>query len=189
MIRDEEFLPSIESDQMMYAFNDVVEEFKACREFLLKLTSNLSEAEFFWNAKNDNRAYASIAQHLGHIALTEKEVGKKAEINFSFRLDMFDDLFHETESALSQSELPNQADLITYVHEIHECFLDEIRYYKKADLLFALVNHNYKHIYEICNLLRLMDRHNIYSNLRPESSRIECINKDVPLFKLPMYAN
>ena len=189
MTRDEEFLPSIESDQMMYAFNDVIEEFKACRKFLAKLTSNLTETEFFWNPQKDNFTYASIAQHMGHIALTEKEVGKKAEINFSFRLDMFDDLFQETESALNQNELPSRTDLITYAHEIHECFLDEIRYYKKADLLFALVNHNYKHIYEICNLLRMMEKDNIYTKLRPESSRIECINKDVPYFKLPIYAN
>ena len=39
MLRDEELLSSIESEQMMYAFNDLIEEFKACRKFLADLIS------------------------------------------------------------------------------------------------------------------------------------------------------
>ena len=47
MLRDEELLSSIESEQMMYAFNDLIEEFKACRTFLTEITLNISESEFF----------------------------------------------------------------------------------------------------------------------------------------------
>lgn len=189
MTRDEEILPSIESDQMMYAFNDLVEEFKACRKFLHDLTANLSENEFYWSPQDSNQKCACIAQHLGHIALTEKEVGKKAEISFSFRLDLFDDLFRDTSSFIKQNELPTQDEIFNYIRDIHECFLVEIKYQKKADLLFALVNHNYKHIHDICNLLRLMDRPYLYSNVRPNSNRITCLENDVPFFKLPVYAN
>ncbi len=187
MLRDEELLSSIESEQMMYAFNDLIEEFKACRTFLTEITLNISESEFFWIPDGIDESNVSIAQQLGHIALTEKEVGKKAEINFSFRLDIYDDLFSETSSPLNQKELPPREEIINYLNEVHECFLSEIRYHKKSDLLFALVNHNYKHIYEICSLLNLMGRFD--SNLRPNSDRVTSQNLGVPHFKLPVYSN
>ena len=153
MLRDEELLSSIESEQMMYAFNDLIDEFKACRKFLKDLILNISENEFFWIPEGVDESCVSIAQQLGHIALTEKEVGKKAEINFSFRLDLYDDLFSETNAPLIQKELPSREEIINYMQEIHECFLNEIRHHKKSDLLFALVNNNYKHIHEICNFI------------------------------------
>lgn len=187
MLRDEELLSSIESEQMMYAFNDLIEEFKACRKFLTELILSVSESEFFWIPENLDESCVSIAQQLGHIALTEKEVGKKAEINFSFRLDLFDDLFSETNAPLNKKELPSKEEIINYVQEVHECFLSEIRYHKKSDLLFALVNHNYKHIHEICNLLHLMGRLDL--NLRPKSERITSHKTKIPHFKLPVYSN
>ena len=187
MLRDEELLSSIESEQMMYAFNDLIEEFKACRKFLTELILSVSESEFFWIPENLDESCVSIAQQLGHIALTQKEVGKKAEINFSFRLDLFDDLFSETNAPLGKKELPSKEEIINYVQEVHECFLSEIRYHKKSDLLFALVNHNYKHIHEICNLLHLMGRLDL--NLRPKSERITSYKTKVPHFRLPVYSN
>ena len=187
MLRDEELLSSIESEQMMYAFNDLIEEFRACRKFLTDLTLNISDSEFFWIPEGVNESCVSIAQQLGHIALTEKEVGKKAEINFSFRLDLYDDLFSETNAPLNQKELPSRDEIISYTQEVHECFLNEIRYHKKSDLLFDLVNHNYKHIHEICNLLNLMGRFD--SKLRPNSERITSQNSGIPHFRLPVYSN
>ena len=187
MLRDEELLSSIESEQMMYAFNDLIQEFKACRKFLADLILNVSESEFYWIPEGVNECYVSIAQQLGHIALTEKEVGKKADINFSFRLDLYDDLFSETNAPLNQKELPSREEIVNYVQEVHECFLSEIRYHKKSDLLFALVNHNYKHIHDICNLLHLMGRFD--SNLRPNSERIISQKSEVPHFRLPVYSN
>ena len=77
MLRDEELLSSIESEQMMYAFNDLIEEFKACRTFLTEITLNISESEFFWIPDGIDESNVSIAQQLGHIALTEKEVDVK----------------------------------------------------------------------------------------------------------------
>ena len=93
----------------------------------------------------------------------------------------------KTSSPLTQKELPPREEIISYLNEVHECFLSEIRYHKKSDLLFVLVNHNYKHIHEICSLLNLMGRFD--SNLRPNSDRVTSQNLGVPHFKLPVYSN
>ena len=101
--------------------------------------------------------------------------------------DLYDDLFSETNAPLNQKELPSREEIVNYLQEVHECFLSEIRYHKKSDLLFALVNHNYKHIHDISNLLHLMGRFD--SNLRPNSERIISQKSEVPHFRLPVYSN
>lgn len=186
-VKTEELYQENEADQMMYDFPDLLEEFKICRDYLGAHLINLSEDEFHWVP--DELGAVSIAQHVGHVGYTEKELGKKAEVVFSFRLDIHDDIFSETDACIRPQDLPTQSEIMDYLHQIHQTFMDDIRFSKKQEALFALINHTYEHTQAIRHILT--DLGHEMPEHQPPSKRVREKESDdeTPLYCLPVYAN
>lgn len=187
MTIEEELHTDSDSGRMMYAFSDLLEELKFAWEFLQTHLRELNEEDFFYTPSGLGRV--CIAQHIGHLAYLEKEVGKKAEIPFSFRLDLLDDIFCENDACIKASALPGYVEIREYCDLIHQTFMDEVKYAKKPDLLFDLINQIYIVSAEVREIL--VDLGRGVEELKPDSKRVKC-RKDKglpPQYKLPVYAN
>ena len=172
--------------QMMYEYSELMEELVRARTYLTSYLEDLEPDQFY--SVPDGCPY-SIAHCLGHLAYIEKELGKKAEVDFSFRLDSYDEIFADIEFPMKISDLPKKDELMIYFNEVHDVFVDEIRYRKKNELIFILINQYYQHALKLAKILGSMGQksHPIY----PDSPRIKrrSDDGDIPLFHLPVYTN
>ncbi|MBW7875043.1 MAG: DinB family protein [Candidatus Cloacimonetes bacterium] len=135
-------LGNLELDQVMYDHTILLEELKISRDYIKAYWDCFSDEELF---RVPSGCSASPAQHIGHIAYTEKELGKKIGMSFPFKLDLFDDVFSTVSYPSPKEEMPKRDELYVFVGEIHDVFMSELKYHKKREVLFAIVNHNYVH--------------------------------------------
>lgn len=142
---DGEITPA-DISQMMYDFDVLLEEFLACRTYLFSLINPMSNKEFFFFNKKD---LMSVAYRFGYISYYEKELGKKIGMTFSFRLDVYDEIFSTPVVHIVNGSLPARDKLLQYHNDIHEAFLAEIKTIKRAEALFALLNQDYIQIHFI----------------------------------------
>jgi len=172
--------------QMMYEYSELMEELAEARTYFMGHLADL-ETEDFFNIPEEF-SY-SVAHCIGHLAYIEKELGKKADADFSFRLDAYDELFSDLEFPVQISELPKKAELLVYLEEVHDVFLEEIRYRKKSELIFILINQYYQHALKLGKILEGMGKAHIPQ--QPDSPRIKLRSEegDLPLYHLPVYAN
>jgi hypothetical protein len=187
MVQNEAILAKLESEYMMYDFPELVEELKISSDYLWALIESLTDEEMFWipPSKTQN----SIAQNLGRLAFIEKELGKKSEIVFSFRLDNFDEFFSDPIARIDSTELPSRKEIQQVLYEVHETLLEEVRFNKKVELVFRLVNQYYHHAAKIILLLKELGKGP--KGLAPESQRVKLkrVKGQVPQYSLPVYAN
>ncbi len=139
---EEHLIGSMELDQVMYDHSILLEELQISKDYIRAFRDCFSDEELF---RVPSGCSASPAQHIGHMAYTQKELGKKVGMSFPFKLDLFDDVFATVSYPSPIEELPNGEELNLFVQEVHEVFLSELKYHKKPELLFAIVNHNYVH--------------------------------------------
>jgi hypothetical protein len=187
LLNKEEYLSEQDSVNMMYEFSELMEELIEARSYLEGHLEGLEKEDFFF--KCEESSLGSIAQCVGHLAYVQKELGKKAEADFSFRLDIYDELFSNIDIEVKGSELPSQAELLRFSKEIHEIFLEESRYKKKLESVFVLINQYYNHCLRIGKILEAMGK--APQAPRPDSIRVRLRLQEgsLPLYHLPVYAN
>lgn len=137
-----QLMHSLELDQVMYEHSVLLEELALSRDYIKAYASCLTETELFRVASGTT---ASPAQHLGHMAFTQKHLGKQIGMAFSFKLDLYDDVFASIARPSPRAEMPDVEELWQYMEDIHDVFMSELRYHRKPEALFAIVNHNYLH--------------------------------------------
>ncbi len=187
MVQNEEILAKIEPEHMMYEFPELIEELKISSDYLWALIRSLTDEEMFWAPPTGKRN--CIAQNLGRLAFIEKELGKKSEIVFSFRLDAFDEFFSDPSVRINSSDLPSRKEIQDILRETHDTLLEEIRFNKKVELIFRLVNQYYHYAAKIILLLKDLGKNP--GDLAPESRRVKLkrAQGEIPQYSLPVYAN
>jgi hypothetical protein len=172
--------------QMMYEFDVLMEEFQICRKYLTDLTTPITNREFYYTNSTDP---LNIAYRFGYIAFCEKEIGKRIDMVFSFRLDIYDELFNVPFTPAIASSLPSRDKLLQYYHDIHDTFLSEIKIRKRAEVLFALLNQDYIQLRFIARRCQELDCSS--ARKKPESRRLmlRLENGEPREYYLPAYTN
>lgn len=186
VLDNEELMSDQSGLQMMYEYSELMEELVRARTYLVSHLDGLESEQLY---QVPDGCTFSIAHCLGHLAYVEKELGKKAEVDFSFRLDSYDEIFADLDFPIKNLDLPKKHELMIYFNEVHDVFVEEIRYRKKNELIFILINQYYQHALKLGKILGSMGRksHLIY----PDSPRIKLRSDEgeIPLFHLPVYTN
>jgi hypothetical protein len=182
----QETLSEIEVEQMMYQYTELMEELKMDREYLFSFAEALSEEEFRYILPD---GITCVAQHFGCIVYLEKEIGKKVDMHFSFKVDRYDELFSNIALERDLSSLPSKIELYDYYHEVHDNFIQEIRFIRKAEVLFALINHDYTQLKHIRHIFEQMGK--TPSMIAPASERVKTKDDVIAGYQyyLPAYTN
>lgn len=184
---EEKGINQIELDMVMYEIPVLLEELKFSREHLMTYLSTVEPADLFRMSFSGTR----IAQHIGHLAYLEKQDGKRLDMNFSFKLDLFDEIFDAPNRNVPESELPSHDELMSYFEDIHETFLSEFRYRKKAEILYSAINRHYAVACSIRDLIAEFGYEDPAPALRSERIIIRSVPtlSQGPEYFLPICAN
>ncbi len=184
---EEKGINQIELDMVMYEIPVLLEELRLSREHLMAYLNAVGPTDLF----RLSLCGARIAQHIGHLAYLEKQDGKRLDMNFSFKLDLFDEIFDAPNRNVPESELPDREELMSYFEDIHETFLSEFRYRKKAEILYSAVNRHYA---VACSIRDIITEFG-YPDPSPTPQSERIIIRSVPTFSqgpeyfLPVCAN
>lgn len=180
------YLSDLELEQVMYNFPVLVDEMKHARKYFLDHVSNLDEENLYIASPSDSDQ--TIVRHIGYLGYFEKEAGKKVEIPFSYRMDVYDQIFCDLSDFVEEKELPNKIDLMRFLEEVHDTFMNDLRFIKKTELLYSIINLHYSQTHEIRLLLKKANKE--LPDIQTESKMIDYKSKDEEkLYYLPMYTN
>lgn len=180
------YLSDLELEQVMYNFPVLVDEMKHARKYFLDHINGLDDENLSISSTTDSDQ--TIVRHIGYLGYFEKEAGKKVEIPFSYRMDVYDQIFCDLSDFVEAKELPNKIDLMRFLDEVHETFMNDLRFIKKTELLYSIINLHYSQTHEIRLLLK--EANLDLPEVKVESKMIDHKSKDKEkLYYLPMYTN
>ncbi|MCO4783192.1 MAG: hypothetical protein KC646_12780 [Candidatus Cloacimonetes bacterium] len=180
------YLSDLELEQVMYNFPVLVDEMKHARKYFLDHLNELDDEALLISSPSDSDQ--TIVRHIGYLGYFEKEAGKKVEIPFSFRMDIYDQIFCDLSDFVEQKELPNKIDLMRFIDEVHETFMNDLRFIKKTELLYSIINLHYTQTHEIRLLLK--EAKKSLPEVKLDSTMIDYKTQDKEkLYYLPMYTN
>ncbi|MCJ8345402.1 hypothetical protein MJH12_07670 [bacterium] len=180
------YLSDHELEQVMYDYSVLVDEMKYARKYFLDHIDQIDEKSLFISSQVDSDQ--TIVRHIGYLGYYEKEAGKKLEIPFSYRMDVYDQIFCDLSDYVEIKEIPSKEELLHFLDEVHNTFMNDLRFIKKSELLYSIINLHYSQTHEIRKLMK--DANQTLPEIEIESKMITLkADYKEKLYQLPMYTN
>ncbi|PCJ21547.1 MAG: hypothetical protein COB02_02825 [Candidatus Cloacimonadota bacterium] len=184
--KNHSYLSDLELEQVMYSYSVLVEEMEHARKYFLDHVYEIDEKDLFICSQSDSDQ--TIVRHIGYLGYFEKEAGKKLEIAFSYRMDVYDQIFCDLSDFVENKEIPSKENLIQFLEEIHNTFMDDLKFIKKSELLYTIINLHYAQAHEIRSLLKAKKQSLPDVQISSKTVLFRTQNHE-KLYYLPMYTN